>query len=456
MKPSILLPYKFTPRPYQFPLLRAFDNGIKRAFIVFHRRAGKDKTCINVMIREAKKRVGAYYYLIPRKDQVRKALWDGRDASGMKFLDHIPDEMIERKHEQEMKIFMKNGSIISFDGTDDYDKFRSTNPVGNVFSEFAFMHPKVWPTISPILTQNKGWALFNTTPHGRNHAHEMIERVKGDPKWFVQIVTAYDSLDEQGNRYVTDEMIEEERKNMPESEIQREYFCSFDTVSDAYFYMDEMIRAEQESRIGKVPYDPTCSVNTYWDLGSGFGGTGIWFQQTSGRAIHMIDYEEDFGKGFDHYVGILDKKGYRYGRHHFPHDIGDEKRIEMGSGRSLWEVAQQHLGSEKVVRIGKMPVGDGVNAVKLLLPMMWFDEQGCSLGIHALKNYKRMYDKRYDQYLETPVHDWASRAADGLRYVAVGYRPTRQKTTSVSLFAQRSARRKAIMKGERNKTWMSS
>ena len=50
---EITIPYKFTPRDYQIPLISCIDRGYKRAVCIFHRRAGKDKTLINLITKEA-------------------------------------------------------------------------------------------------------------------------------------------------------------------------------------------------------------------------------------------------------------------------------------------------------------------------------------------------------------------------------------------------------------------
>ena len=47
----IHLPYKFTPRDYQKPVMDAVMLGYKRIACPWHRRAGKDKTFLNIIIR---------------------------------------------------------------------------------------------------------------------------------------------------------------------------------------------------------------------------------------------------------------------------------------------------------------------------------------------------------------------------------------------------------------------
>src|SRR5512145_2136629 len=86
-----VLPYHFYPRDYQGEFLRAMAHGYRRAILVWHRRAGKDKTIINYLVTQAYQHVGTYFYFFPTYSQGRKIIWDGMDKDGFKFLDHIPE-----------------------------------------------------------------------------------------------------------------------------------------------------------------------------------------------------------------------------------------------------------------------------------------------------------------------------------------------------------------------------
>jgi hypothetical protein len=112
------LPHNYTPRPYQLPLLRALDRGATRAVAVWHRRAGKDKTCINYMARKTQERVGAYFYCYPTYTQAKKAIWDGRDRDGFPYLGHFPPQIIAHRNESELKLTLTNGSIFQLVGTE--------------------------------------------------------------------------------------------------------------------------------------------------------------------------------------------------------------------------------------------------------------------------------------------------------------------------------------------------
>lgn len=112
----------FQPRWYQRDLINALEHYDKKKFvIVWPRRAGKDVAALNLMLRQAFKRVGVYYYLYPKYDQCRRAIWDSILITGEKFLDFIPKRLIAKKNNVEMKIVLVNGSIIQFNGADNAD-----------------------------------------------------------------------------------------------------------------------------------------------------------------------------------------------------------------------------------------------------------------------------------------------------------------------------------------------
>ena len=229
--PTISLPHLFQPRQYQLPLLKALDSGIKRAVVVWNRRSGKDKTTWNYSIKEAFQRVGAYYYFAPTYSQGKKIIWDGIDADGLKFLDHIPKELIVGKpNDTEMKIKLKNGSLIQIVGTDNIDSILGTNPLGCVFTEYSLQNPQAWNYIRPILAQNNGWAVFIFTPRGMNHGWKILQQALQDPQnWFSEILTVDDT------KSISLEVLAQEKKEMPAELYEQEYYCKFLEAAGAFY-----------------------------------------------------------------------------------------------------------------------------------------------------------------------------------------------------------------------------
>jgi phage terminase large subunit len=60
-------------------------------------------------------------------------------------------------------------------------------------------------------------------------------------------------------------------------------------------------------------------------------------------------------------------------------------------------------------------VEEGIHAVRMLLARCWFDGAKCKPGLEALQHYRRDYNQRLNEFKATPVHDWASHAADAFR-----------------------------------------
>jgi hypothetical protein len=424
MRPQKLsIPYNFTPRSYQTPILEAFDAGANRLVACWHRRAGKEKTFINLCAREAFQRVGLYLYCFPTYAQGKKVIWTGRDRDGFPFLGHFPSQLVTGRHETEMKLTLRGGSIFQVVGTENIDSLMGTNPVGVVFSEYALQNPAAWEYLRPILTENGGWVVFDSTPRGKNHFYTLFDMARerqaaGDRRWFCERLTYEDT------GVFTEEQIEQERREgMSEEMISQEYRCSFEGVREGAYFGREMATADREGRIGReVRYQPELPVHTWWDLGMD-DATAIIFTQDVGREVHVIDYYENSGEGLPHYARELQKRGYVYGSHHAPHDIAVR---EMGSGKSRWETAAG-LG----VRFQKVPdVGfaDGVDAARAFLTRCWFhtghDDRGKAVERLrlALVSYHKHWDEKRKVFSSHPHRDWTTHPADAFRYLAVGHK----------------------------------
>lgn len=229
MATEITLPHAFKPRPYQIPILKAWDLGVKRLFWVAHRRSGKDKTIFANLPKKMMERVGTVYYFLPTYSQARKVIWLGADGSGFRFLDHFPKEIIKEINQAEMRIELINGSILQLVGADNIDRIVGTNPVGVVFSEYSLMKEEVWNFISPILAENGGWAVFIMTPRGMNHAYDLMQRVKNSKDWFVEV------LGVDKTKALSEEVLEDQRLQMPQDIFNQEYYCKFIEGGTGFF-----------------------------------------------------------------------------------------------------------------------------------------------------------------------------------------------------------------------------
>lgn len=192
------------------------------------------------------------------------------------------------------------------------------------------------------------------------------------------------------------------------------------SVQGAY-YADQMRRVREAGGVGSFPHHPGASVETYWDIGHN-DATAIWFLQWYGAEPRAIDYHEETGGHLATFVKLLNDKardlGYVYGRHVFPHDI---EVTDYGSGETRLQRARA-LGLANVEVAPRIPVDEGIDAVRHVLPMMKFDEARCDRGIKCLDHYRKEWNPTMLTYSNTPLHDWASNGADALRYFAVSQR----------------------------------
>ena len=407
---------KFVPRNYQLPIIDAIENkGYKRVLAILPRRAGKDITAFNLAIRQCLKKVCVVYYIFPTYSQAKKVIWDSITNSGQRILDFIPDEVIESKNSQEMKIRFINGSLLQLVGSDNYDMLMGTNPYGCIFSEYALQDPRAYQYIRPILLANDGWALFISTPRGKNHLWQLYQVAKESPDWFAYKLT----IDDTG--HIPLEEIERERREglISDDLIMQEYYTSFEMGVEGSYYAKYLDRMRLDGRISQVPWENGFKVHTAWDLGVR-DSTSIIFFQVIGQTVRLIDCYQNSKEGLEHYVKVLESKPYSYGKHIAPHDI---KVKEWGTGITRLEKARQ-LGVNFVTS-NDLSIVDGIEAVRTTLSKIWIDDTKCKELINALENYRQEFDVKRKVYKNHPLHDFSSHFADSMRYLCVSLPKTR-------------------------------
>src|SRR4029078_1570522 len=103
---------KWKARPYQKVAWNYLQAGGKRAFLLWHRRSGKDELCLRHTFAAANEKPGNYWYLLPQQEHARKAIWrDGDSHQGKRRIDlAFPQSARAKTLENEMLIELKNGS----------------------------------------------------------------------------------------------------------------------------------------------------------------------------------------------------------------------------------------------------------------------------------------------------------------------------------------------------------
>ena len=384
---------------------------------MWHRRAGKDSTAINLTVTKMVQRVGTYWHLLPTNVQARRVVWNESDGQGRRIIDQaMPPELREGKSEADMSIRLKNGSLWQLGGSDNYDSMVGSNVRGVVFSEWALCDPAAWDYIRPILVENDGWALFIYTPRGRNHGYDLYERVKGNARWHVSLLDISKTKREDGvTPIVTEQMVEDEiNEGMDKARAAQEFHCSFAAGVVGAFFAEQIERATEDGRVGKVPHDRRLAVHCYFDIGLD-DATSVWFIQRHGYARKVIRYMEWSNTPFfDVCEELAALNDYRIAVLHLPHD---GKRRDIGTGKKLSQYAAdafEAAGKEVLVEAPKAARDKqtGIELGRLLITQAYFDKDNCKRGLDCLMNYRRVFDEKRKTYQDQPYHDWASHGAD--------------------------------------------
>lgn len=403
---------QFVPEWYQWPVIDAIEKDNKRnVILVWNRRAGKDITSLNILIRQALKRRGSYLYMLPQQKQARQVIFQGMTYEGKPLLSYIPEELIARKLQQEMTIHLINGSIIYFCGSNYFDAYRGISPMGLVMSEAAYSHPMAYPTFVPALERNDAFSLLISTPNGYNWFYDLYNKAKNNKQWFAQIL----SVEETNTQ--TKEQIDEQ---IAEGKIswdmaQQEWYCRFDIGAVGSYYAKYLNEMELNEQISSFPWERGVPVHTSWDIGVN-DHTAIIFFQVIGGSIVIIDFYQNRNLGIDHYIDYIKTKPYQYGTHLWPHDGKQRQKV---SAESLTDMVYQMGLETTVVPIGL--IGTGIEKVRRMLSKIKIDQDKCKPLLKALRDYRKEYDQERKVYKDKPLHDENSDAADALRTLCMGY-----------------------------------
>ena len=367
---------------------------------------------IDAALRSDKKN-GRFAYIAPLLKQAKTVAWTYLKEYGLK----VPGA---QANESELRLDFPNGAQVRLYGSDNPDGLRGIYLDGVVLDEAADMSPRIFPEIlRPALSDRHGWCVWIGTPKGMNDFYELWEKAKVDGEYYTLMLRATET------GLVDESELKDARKMMTPAQFDQEYLCSFQAAVIGSYYGHEFTAIDDEGRIVNRLYDPALRVNTAWDLGVG-DDTAIWFYQVAGMDIRRIVFYAANGFGLAHYAKVLDERGYRYDRHYLPHDVD----IRVLGGGEIARTRRQTLEGlgVPVSVVPKWGLEDGINAVRRILPRCWFDREKTVEGVKALRQYRREYDETRRTFVERPLHDWASHAADSMRYLAISVEEPRAKS----------------------------
>ena len=343
--------------------------------------------------------------------QARSIAWDYLKE----FTAGIPSM---KYYETDLRAEFPNGARIQLSGAENFETLRGNYVDGVVLDEWGNMSPQIWrEVLRPALADRKGWVIFLGTPNGKNHFYDTYQEAKSTDTWLCRTYSVLDT------KLIDPEELESARKTMGEEEYRQEFLCDWSAAVRGSFYGAEISRCKQEGRILNVPHARQLPVDLCFDLGMD-DCTSVWFVQCVANEVRLLNYREWTNTSL---LDILDDlrryplDHYRYGNCYLPHDA--EVR-SLNDGKTRTETIEESNLFEVVTVTRRIPVADGINAVRQLLPRCYFDEINCIHGIDCLDNYRKQFDPKTGIFKESPVHDKFSNGADSFRYLAINYHPS--------------------------------
>jgi len=155
-------------------------------------------------------------------------------------------------------------------------------------------------------------------------------------------------------------------------------------------------------RITNVPYDKSKPVDIHYDLGRG-DKTAMWFIQIIGYEIRLIDYYENNGEHFSHYIKYAQDSQYVLGNHYLPHDAEAET---ISAEKSVKRQAINAYGSENVKIVKRIPKkAMAIEAARSIIDRCVWDKVRCADGLTCLRKYAHKVDPDTGRTSREPEHD---------------------------------------------------
>lgn len=444
---KIRIPNNWSPRQYQMPLWTYLENGGRRACEIAHRRWGKDEIGMHWSMTAQTQTPGNYWHMLPEAAQARKAIWDAINPhTGKKRIDEaFPKEIRSGKSEQEMRIETVFNTSWQVVGSDNFDSLVGSPPVGIVFSEWALAKPEAWAYLRPILAENNGWALFITTPRGKNHAKAIYDLAVEEKEWYGQISTVDDT-----NVFTPDQLVSEQRElvklfgaSRGEALFRQEYYCSFDeafTGKVVYPEFSMKVHVSQEPLLPMVISSIENSSNKQvvrgWDNTGLHPGCTLSYVLPMGRVrVFKEFWNDDIGMG--DYAESVDiwcrselpqKTKYR--------DIGDPaQKTRDTNKRTPHSYIKERIGIDiedgvQTFKIRRQAVADLLNKQVLGEPAMQIDPTQCPILLSGfMGGYGYAEIGTSGVYHKEPLKDKYADVHDSLQYPMTVLFPVKERQT---------------------------
>ena len=148
--------------PLTVPQKTVADDKSRFKVLITGRRFGKTHLAMRELCRHAAQNPGSTNWLVAPSYRMAKSLiW-------LPLLDKLNRlRWIDKKNEAELNIYLKNKSVISLRGADNFDSLRGSKIHFLILDEFQDIPKQAFTEVlRPTLSDTMGKALFTGTPKG--------------------------------------------------------------------------------------------------------------------------------------------------------------------------------------------------------------------------------------------------------------------------------------------------
>lgn len=312
--------------------------------VVAGRRFGKTHLSIRELCYHAREPNKEVWYIAPTYKMARQIVW-------RKLKNRLQDlNWIAKTNETELSITLRNGSIISLKGADNYDSLRGVGLDFIVLDEFADIDPLAWyETLRPTLSDKGGRALFIGTPKGiGNWAYEIYQNALDNDAWQSYSFTTID-----GGR-VPEAEIEAAKKDLDERTFRQEYLATFETFSGRIYYaFDRSLNVRK--------YEGATPDVVYVGMDFNIDPMSAVVALRHGDTLHIIDEVRLFSSNTQEAVSEVKQRFPRSKIWVYPDPAGHQRKSSAGGATDITILANAGW----IVKAPRQhtPVRDRINAV---------------------------------------------------------------------------------------------
>lgn len=317
--------------------------------LITGRRFGKTHLCIRELCRHAAKKEGSInWYVSPSYRMSKQITW-------VQLVNKLSElRWIKSKNEAELTITLRNGSIISLKGADNWDSLRGVGLDFVVIDEFQDVPHQAWTeVIRPTLSDRQGKALFCGTPKGvGSWSHKLYSQAIHEQGWNAWQFTTI----EGGN--VPEEEIQAARRDLDDKTFAQEYLATFNTYSGVVAYNFDF-----KESVKPLPDPETGVIHIGQDFNLSPMSSVV--AQVTNKGIHVFDEIHMMSSNTDEVVQEVKRRYPNSQVIVYPDPASRQKKTSAG-GRTDFSILQ-NAGFAVKARQYHTPVRDRVNSLNALL-----------------------------------------------------------------------------------------